>query len=209
FGRRRAALPGGRARERPRRDPALRRRSAGRGGRGARRESLPHSDDPHRPGDRLRAVRGLAPAGRARAAGRAVSRRARARRGSRELFEQRRRARGARPGDADRAAHEDERTQAGARAHAGSKDMKTIRVSFTAILTAVLLATAGARPSTGSGQDPLPTPEQFFGFRMGADSKLARWDRIVEYFKQLSGASDRVRYRELGKSTNGNPFIAL
>ncbi len=30
---------------------------------------------------------------------------------------------------------------------------------------------------------PLPTPEQFAGFRMGADSKLVRWDRIVEYMR--------------------------
>jgi hypothetical protein len=44
---------------------------------------------------------------------------------------------------------------------------------------------------------------------MGTDNKLARWDKIVEYFKQVSGATDRIRFRELGKSTNGNPFIAL
>ena len=44
---------------------------------------------------------------------------------------------------------------------------------------------------------------------MGTDNKLARWDKIVDYFKQVSGASDRIRFRELGKSTNGNPFIAL
>jgi hypothetical protein len=62
---------------------------------------------------------------------------------------------------------------------------------------------------TAGAQSSIPTPEQFFGFRMGTDNKLARWDRIVDYFKQVSGASDRIRFRELGKSTNGNPFIAL
>src|SRR5918994_395393 len=65
-----------------------------------------------------------------------------------------------------------------------------------------LLATAGA-------QQAIQTPEQYFGFRMGTDNKLARWDKIVEYFKQVSESSDRIRYRELGKSTNGNPFLAL
>ena len=44
---------------------------------------------------------------------------------------------------------------------------------------------------------------------MGTDNKLARWDKIVDYFKQVSGATDRIRFRELGKSTNGNPFVAL
>jgi hypothetical protein len=55
----------------------------------------------------------------------------------------------------------------------------------------------------------LQTPEQFFGFRIGSDNKLARWDRIVDYMKLVAQTSDRVRYRELGKTTNGNPFIAL
>ena len=67
----------------------------------------------------------------------------------------------------------------------------------------LLLATASAQ------QPAIQTPEQFFGFRMGTDNKLARWDKIVDYFKQVSGATDRIRFRELGKSTNGNPFIAL
>src|SRR4051812_8980265 len=60
-----------------------------------------------------------------------------------------------------------------------------------------------------SAQQAVPAPEQFFGFRMGTDNKLARWDKIVDYVKQVSETSDRVRFRELGKSTNGNPFIAL
>src|SRR3954468_21566915 len=60
-----------------------------------------------------------------------------------------------------------------------------------------------------SAQQAVPAPEQFFGFRIGTDNKLARWDKIVDYVKQVSETSDRVRFRELGKSTNGNPFIAL
>ena len=70
-------------------------------------------------------------------------------------------------------------------------------------LAALFIASAGAQ------QPAIRTPEQFFGFRMGTDNKLARWDKIVEYFQQIATTSDRVRYRELGKSTNGNPFVAL
>ncbi|MGC4085480.1 MAG: M14 family metallopeptidase [Vicinamibacterales bacterium] len=55
----------------------------------------------------------------------------------------------------------------------------------------------------------VPTPEQFIGFKVGADTKLARWDRIVEYMKQVAAGSDRVRYRELGKTNDGNPFVML
>jgi hypothetical protein len=64
--------------------------------------------------------------------------------------------------------------------------------------------------STGLGAAvSVTSPEQFAGHPIGADNKLVRWDRIVEYMKLVSQSSDRVRYRELGKSTDGNPFIAL
>jgi hypothetical protein len=55
--------------------------------------------------------------------------------------------------------------------------------------------------------EAIPRPEEFFGFKPGEDRKLARWDRIVEYFRALDGASDRIRVVELGESTEGNPFI--
>jgi hypothetical protein len=61
----------------------------------------------------------------------------------------------------------------------------------------------------GSAQQPVQGPEQFFGFRMGTDNKLARWDRIVDYLKLVAAGTDRIKFRELGKSTNGNPFVAL
>ncbi len=65
--------------------------------------------------------------------------------------------------------------------------------------------------SVAGAQAPsaLQTPEQFFGFRIGADNKLARWDKIVDYIRQVDGASDRIQMRELGKSTNDNPFVVL
>ncbi|MCS7099649.1 MAG: M14 family metallopeptidase [Sulfolobales archaeon] len=50
-------------------------------------------------------------------------------------------------------------------------------------------------------------PEEFFGFKVGDDRKLARWDRIVEYFKLVASQSDRVLVEEIGKTTEGNPFI--
>lgn len=55
----------------------------------------------------------------------------------------------------------------------------------------------------------IPSPEEFFGFKMGADRKLARWDKIIEYYKLLDANSDRIEVTELGKSTEGNPFICV
>ncbi|MBI3484671.1 MAG: hypothetical protein HY012_05905, partial [Acidobacteria bacterium] len=55
----------------------------------------------------------------------------------------------------------------------------------------------------------LPTPENYLGFRVGTDKKLARWDQVVEYMRMAEKASDRVRVTDLDKSTMGNPFILL
>src|SRR4030095_874649 len=55
----------------------------------------------------------------------------------------------------------------------------------------------------------IPTPQQFLGFRVGEDKKLARWEKIVEYMQIVTRESNRVRFRELGKTTNNNPFILL
>jgi len=53
------------------------------------------------------------------------------------------------------------------------------------------------------------TPEQYFGFRIGSDRKLVRWDRIVEYMQKVANQSGRVHFRDLGPTTNGNPFVML
>lgn len=55
----------------------------------------------------------------------------------------------------------------------------------------------------------IPTPQKFFGHRMGAEKKLARWDKIVEYMQIMNKASERVFVEEVGKSTNGHPFLLV
>ena len=54
----------------------------------------------------------------------------------------------------------------------------------------------------------LTSPEDYLGHRVGADRKLARYDRVIAYLKKLSDESDRVQYMTVGKSTRGVP-IAL
>ena len=73
------------------------------------------------------------------------------------------------------------------------------------VIGSVILLLLG---SSAFGQS-LPTPEKFFGHRMGAEKKLARWDRIVEYMHLAGKASDRVFVEEVGKSTNGHPFLLM
>jgi hypothetical protein len=55
----------------------------------------------------------------------------------------------------------------------------------------------------------IPPPKSFLGFEPGEDRRLADWPALVRYYQALGRASDRVRYRELGKTTLGAPFVTL
>jgi hypothetical protein len=59
-----------------------------------------------------------------------------------------------------------------------------------------------------AGQHRVPAPASVLGFAPGAERHLIGWDSIVRYFRVLDAASDRVTLRELGRTTNGAPFIA-
>ncbi len=60
-----------------------------------------------------------------------------------------------------------------------------------------------------SAAQVIPAPEEVLGFVPGADSRLVEWPVLVDYYRQLANASNRVQYRELGKTTLGAPFVAL
>ncbi|MGH7149469.1 MAG: M14 family zinc carboxypeptidase, partial [Planctomycetota bacterium] len=51
------------------------------------------------------------------------------------------------------------------------------------------------------------SPEEFFGFPMGADGRLARHPQIVEYLKHLDASSEWMALETLGDSTLGNPMV--
>jgi len=72
-------------------------------------------------------------------------------------------------------------------------------------------AASGLNPAALSREpaQQLPSPEEFFGFQMGADRKLARWDKLVEYYNLLGERSPRMEVVNMGPSTMGNPFLVL
>ena len=55
----------------------------------------------------------------------------------------------------------------------------------------------------------VPSPRQVLGHVPGEAGWLPTWDQIVDYFRQLDEASDRVTVEVLGESTNGNPYIVV
>ena len=54
-----------------------------------------------------------------------------------------------------------------------------------------------------------PTPAAVLGFVPGTSNRLVEWPALVGYYRRLADASPRVELRELGRTTNGNPFVAL
>lgn len=70
---------------------------------------------------------------------------------------------------------------------------------------AVLVLIALPLPATAQ----IPSPEQHFGFPMGAEGRLADWAELAEYYRVLAAASPRVEVVDMGPSTLGKPFLAL
>ena len=77
------------------------------------------------------------------------------------------------------------------------------------LMLLALLAMLGV-PAAGTavrGESAVPSPEQFFGFPMGATRRIAGWSRIVEYFRAVDRLSDRVVVQDLGPTTEGRPYL--
>ena len=81
--------------------------------------------------------------------------------------------------------------------------MKSIRVRRLLVAAALLGLVPGARAAE------IPTPESVLGFKVGADRKLADWAQIVDYFRKLDAAAERVKIDGEGKTTLGKPFLSV
>ncbi len=51
------------------------------------------------------------------------------------------------------------------------------------------------------------SPEEFLGFRVGTERKVADWPEIVAYFEKLAKSSDKIKFEVLGETTEKNPFV--
>jgi hypothetical protein len=70
----------------------------------------------------------------------------------------------------------------------------------------LLLALAGSAVA----QTAVTPPDKFFGFPLGADKKIARWDKMVEYYNLLEKESGgRLKVVNMGPTTEGNPFLLV
>jgi hypothetical protein len=59
-------------------------------------------------------------------------------------------------------------------------------------------------------QSQVTSPEKFFGFQLGSDKKMARWDKMVEYYNLLEKeGGGKLRVINTGSTTMGNPFLLV
>jgi len=85
------------------------------------------------------------------------------------------------------------------------------RVRSSAVLALGFAVLAGLTAAGTLHTAEIPAPEAFLGHKVGADRKLARWPRVVEYLRTLDAASDRISIESAGSSTQGNdmPVVVL
>jgi hypothetical protein len=76
------------------------------------------------------------------------------------------------------------------------------------ILPTLLLVLSFQVLSVHGASAQTPSPEAFFGFRMGTDGRLASWPDMVRYFEEVAAQSDRVELVDIGLTTEGNRMIA-
>jgi hypothetical protein len=77
------------------------------------------------------------------------------------------------------------------------------------IATAAVALVAPVSPTVASAAPSIPSPEQYFGFRIGSDGRLATLDKMVPYFNLIAERSNRVEYEEVGRTTQNNPYVML
>ena len=95
---------------------------------------------------------------------------------------------------------------------AAARSGHALRLSVLALALLALSSgriTAQSTSARASADKGIQSPEQYFGFKIGADGELARYPKILEYFQLLAKQTDRIKYEELGKTTMGNSYPLL
>jgi hypothetical protein len=80
---------------------------------------------------------------------------------------------------------------------------------FQVIIIILFIFTSGLFIHSNDLDKKITSPEEFFGFKLGSDKKIARWDKIIDYFKLLEEQSNKLKVINMGPSTMGNPFLLV
>ncbi len=73
-------------------------------------------------------------------------------------------------------------------------------------IAAFLVVLAGSSPARAQS---VPSPRDVFGFEPGADYQLADYDQMINFYRRLDAASDRVEMTQIGESSLGRPMYLV
>jgi hypothetical protein len=76
---------------------------------------------------------------------------------------------------------------------------KRLSVALSAFIVGVLWAAASPAAT-------IPTPEETFGFRPGADRELIDYGQLIAYLEKVAAASDRLTLQKVGATPMGKPM---
>jgi hypothetical protein len=82
-------------------------------------------------------------------------------------------------------------------------------MAIAVVATFALLAPSGAVLQTASGAADIPTPDDYFGFHIGADGRLPDAAKMLNYYQVIANNSDRVNSEKIGNTTLGYPYSLL
>jgi hypothetical protein len=86
--------------------------------------------------------------------------------------------------------------------------MRLTRVLFVSLF--LVLSGVGSAVSAAQTAPVITSPEKFFGYQLGTDRKMARWDKIVDYYAVLEKESGgRMKVINMGPTENGVPFLEV
>jgi hypothetical protein len=81
---------------------------------------------------------------------------------------------------------------------------------FVSVVLVVAFAGSGSPVPAARAQGQITAPEKVFGFQLGSDRKMARWDKMVEYYKLLEKeGGGKLKVVDMGPTTMGNPFLLV
>ena len=72
-----------------------------------------------------------------------------------------------------------------------------------------LLAVLAILASSVAVSAQIKSPQEYLGFRIGDDYKLAEWQQIAGYFNELAKTSNRVKVDIIGQTTLKKPFLRV
>jgi murein tripeptide amidase MpaA len=83
--------------------------------------------------------------------------------------------------------------------------LRVIRILQIKIYLLSLMLLLSSFPNSIYAQS-IPAPEDVFGFKVGADFKLATYDQSIAYFNKLDEASELIEMKYAGKTSEGKDW---